>query len=101
MTTFSNTFKDVEHDDVVPLMFTGIVERANIQNEMDAWRPSIAGTAGCVVVAFGKDRSSRLITITRENGFDYSGATRQHLQAPGVNAGNPTFPNIPAPHVSP
>jgi hypothetical protein len=54
-----------------------------------------------MVVAFGKNRKSRSITITRENGFDSSGATRQHLQAPGVNAGNPTFPIIPAPHVSP
>jgi hypothetical protein len=42
-----------------------------------------------VVVAFGKNRNSRLITITRENGSDSSGATRQHLQAPGVNAGSP------------
>jgi hypothetical protein len=42
-----------------------------------------------------------LITITRGNGFDTSGATRQPLQAPEVNAGNATFPIIPAPHVSP
>ena len=38
------------------------------------------GDRGLVIV-FGKSRNSRFITIARENGSDYSGATRQHLQS--------------------
>jgi hypothetical protein len=67
-------------------------------NEMRRLAPTLRDRG--VAVAFGKNRNSRLITITRENGFDSSGATRQHLRAPRVNAANPTVPNIPAPHVN-
>ena len=72
---------------------------STLGNEMRRLAPLLRDRG--VIVAFGKNRNSRLITITRENGFDSSGATRQHLEAQGVNAGNPTFPIIPAPHVNP
>ena len=72
---------------------------STLGNEMRRLAPTLRDRG--VAVAFGKNRNSRLITITREHGFGSSGATLQHLPSPRVNAGEPAFPNNPAPHVSP
>jgi hypothetical protein len=68
-------------------------------NEMRRLAPTLRDRG--VAVTFGKNRNSRLITITRENGFESYGATRQHVEAPGLIAGRPPLPKNPAPHVSP
>jgi hypothetical protein len=72
---------------------------SSLGNELRRLAPTLRDRG--VAVSFGKNRNSRLITITREHGFDSAGATRQHTRAQGVNAGNATLPKNPAPHVSP
>jgi hypothetical protein len=72
---------------------------SSLGNELRRLAPTLRDRG--VAVTFGKNRNSRLITITRESGFDSAGATRQHVKAPGVNAGRAVLPNFPAPHVSP
>jgi hypothetical protein len=68
----------------------------------DASHPEFRGLrAHGVFVIFGKHRKFRVFTLAARWGSDHSGATRQHLRAPRVKAGNPSFPIIPAPHVYP
>ena len=55
---------------------------STLGNELRRLAPTLRDRG--VAVTFGKNRNSRLITFTRENGFDSSGAAREHFGAPST-----------------